>query len=360
MRVLHFNPINNLAGATRSMLTLMREMAKQQPTYAVVMHDNEVADVCREVGAEVRTFYGKQGMPRTRLQRMWKATRCVTKAIRDWDIDIVHSHSATGVRYVYPAARWTRRPIVCHARDNYSNNYFNRGLGWANRVVAISNWVRDGLPPEICQKTDVIYNAVAAPEQSECPSLHHDGPLVIGYAGRCVPEKGIDIFVDAIGELGGRDDFVVQIWGVPEAAELEYAGVIRAKIDALPAELRQRVHIEPFRRDIDNFYRAVDIAVVPSRYPEPMGRAAIEAMAWNRATVVANHGGLSEIVTPGQTGLCFEPGSAGSLGRELNSLLDDRDYMIQLADSGRAEVLQRFTAKAHLEAVMDVYNRLLS
>jgi len=354
-RVLHFNPIENLAGAGRSMCTLMRELAKGDEVFAVVFGDDELAEECRKTGARVRTLYGKSEKPPTRLQRIVKSYGVLSEAIQDWGIDLIHSHSAQGMRYVYAPARRRRLPIVCHQRDNYSSDYFHALLGRANHVVAISEWVHRGLPKRIQRRASVVYNAVIAPDESTCDRTSAKIP-VVGYAGRCIPEKGIDLFVEAVRKIDPSIEFRVAIWGVPlPSAGKKYAREIREQIDRLPHDIRRRVEVEPFRSDINNFYKSVDIVVVPSRFPEPMGRMAIESMAWERATVVANHGGLSEIVNRVEIGLGFKPGDSDDLSEKLMSLLRDSDFRRQVAAAGRKDVLTRFSSANHATELRKIY-----
>lgn len=361
MRVLHFHPINNLGGSTQSMLTLIREMAKEGPTFAVVMFDNDQAQACRDAGAEVRTFYGKRSLPPTRLQRMWCATRCLHQAVCDWKIDLLHSHSATGVRFLYLTSRWNRKKIVCHARDNYKNDYYHRGLDWSHHVITVSKWIQKGLPESIRQKSTVIYNAVFPPELSLCKLPKLGDPVVIGCAGRCIPEKGIDLFIAALGNLADRTDYKATIWGIPDPEVGDaYGNELRRTIATLPEACQRRIDIQPFRLDMDNFYSSTDVVVVPSRFAEPMGRMAIEAMAWRNTTIVANHGGLSELVAHGDTGLVFEPASVGSLTEQLRAVLDDSKLRQRLAEAGREEAITRFSPSSHARAMNKVYQQLLS
>jgi mannosylfructose-phosphate synthase len=58
--------------------------------------------------------------------------------------------------------------------------------------------------------------------------------------------------------------------------------------------------------DLANYYRAVGVFALPSRY-EPFGMTAIEAMACGTSTVVTVHGGLFELIEFGQQALYADP-----------------------------------------------------
>lgn len=360
MRVLQFCPIANMAGASRSMLTLVRELAKTQPTYVVVFFDDDLAAAARDCGANVRTIYGKGKRPRFRFQRFSRSISCLVKAIRNWRIDILHVHTAVGNRYAWPAKLLTGAKLLTHQRDNFESDRYHMLLGRADKIIAISDWVKQGLPEELRQRAEVIYNSTALPELEDTLRSQSDGSLVVGMAGRCYPEKGFDILLDALKQIDPSPHVRALMWGLPAREKCnDYGQQVWDQYEQLPTSLRERIHLEPFRVDIEEFYRSVDIVVVPSRFAEPFGRVAIEAMSWRRPVIVAGHGGLREIVTHNETGLVFRPLDAADLGQKLEMLLKDEGLRNRLADAGRQVIQTRFTPEAHARAVSAVYESLV-
>ncbi len=61
-------------------------------------------------------------------------------------------------------------------------------------------------------------------------------------------------------------------------------------------------------------YRIADVCVVPSIY-EPFGLVALEAMASGCPCIVADTGGLREVVPHGEVGLRFRTRDPEALGR---------------------------------------------
>ena len=76
---------------------------------------------------------------------------------------------------------------------------------------------------------------------------------------------------------------------------------------------------------LHSLYRIADLCVVPSIY-EPFGLVALEAMASGCPCIVADTGGLREVVPGGErVGLRFNGGDAQHLGVMIERLLvDDR------------------------------------
>jgi glycosyltransferase involved in cell wall biosynthesis len=62
-----------------------------------------------------------------------------------------------------------------------------------------------------------------------------------------------------------------------------------------------------YRSDIEVFYDAADIVLVPSIEPEPLGMVVLEAGLAERTAIVTDLGGAREAVLDGITGLVVSP-----------------------------------------------------
>jgi len=74
----------------------------------------------------------------------------------------------------------------------------------------------------------------------------------------------------------------------------------------------------------------IDVVVVPSIWIENSPFVIKEAQAAGAVVVASRLGGMAEAVSDGETGLLFEPGSAGDLRRVLSRLLDEPDLLGRL------------------------------
>jgi glycogen(starch) synthase len=91
---------------------------------------------------------------------------------------------------------------------------------------------------------------------------------------------------------------------------------------------------------LHSLYRIADLCVVPSIY-EPFGLVALEAMASGCPTIVADTGGLREVVPAGQrVGLRFRARDSSSLARMAEKLLADDALRDRLVAQAREHVLQ--------------------
>ncbi|QHC37010.1 glycosyltransferase family 4 protein [Komagataeibacter xylinus] len=211
-------------------------------------------------------------------------------------------------------------------------------LRWMN-VACVSGWVRqrfmEGVPATAGQWVGVSPNGVAIPP-SVLP-MPDRAPQVL-FAGRLVETKGADLFVEACARLApayphwrfdmiGGDRFRADAPLTPFIAEL------------LPRARRAGIRLEGYRPHADVLAAMARsaIVVVPSRWLEPFGLVALEAMAAGAALVATSTGGLPEVVRDG--GLLCPPQTAPELAQTIARLMDDPALRVDLAARGRAQAL---------------------
>src|SRR5258705_11045805 len=91
---------------------------------------------------------------------------------------------------------------------------------------------------------------------------------------------------------------------------------------------------------LHSLYRVAVLCVVPSIY-EPFGLVALEAMASGCLCVVADTGGLREVVPgEGTVGVRFPSRNANGLGAGLERLLTHEEARAQVGAEAREHVLQ--------------------
>lgn len=184
---------------------------------------------------------------------------------------------------------------------------------------------------------------------------HNPFPFTIGYAGRLVPEKGLDTLVEAVANLPGEWRLLICGWG-PWRARLERA---LARLG-----LRERV---TFREDVSTTempaqYAAMDVLVLPSRtrpnWKEQFGRVLIEAMACGVPVVGSDSGAIPGVI--GDAGLVFPEGNAGALCDHLAALMADPERRRTLGARGRRRVLDCYTQERIAEQTVALYRAIFS
>ena len=98
--------------------------------------------------------------------------------------------------------------------------------------------------------------------------------------------------------------------------------------------------------------------VVPSRWEEPFGLVAAEAMMGGTAVIASNTGGLAEFVRHNETGLLVAPQDAQALAEALLSLLENREQAGCMGLSGRAFAMQHLTEDIFVDRFISLYELL--
>ena len=108
---------------------------------------------------------------------------------------------------------------------------------------------------------------------------------------------------------------------------------------------------------LHSLYRIADVCVVPSIY-EPFGLVALEAMASDCPCIVADTGGLREVVPHNEAGLRFRARDPEALGEMVERLLTDAALRDRLVAEGSEHVL-RFDWADVAESTAEVYAELV-
>ena len=293
--------------------------------------------------------------------------------------DLVHSHDWLVAGAAQRIARRIGRPwlVTVHATEygrhqgwvqNYPQSHIHAAeramVRDADHVITCSHYMRGhvaavfGVRPA---KISPIQNGIDPSDlEPVAPDL---AQLRAGYAGpdeklvllvgRLVYEKGFHLALDAlapvIAKLGGVR-FVVAGTGTAEAE-------LRRQAWRLGLH-RKGVFLGWVGDDmLHSLYRVSDLCIVPSIY-EPFGLVALEAMASGCLCVVADTGGLREVVPgDGTVGLRFPSRDSAALEAVLERVLTDDAARAQLVAEAREHVL-RFDWAEVARQTLAVYGSL--
>ena len=163
----------------------------------------------------------------------------------------------------------------------------------------------------------------------------------IGFVGRLVPERGLDMLFRACVGLAG--DWALTVVGTgPSQEELEALAQrlgISARVSWLGALPQQ---------GMDDLWPRLDCVVLPSRTTQrwvaTVGRAALQAMAHGVAVVGTDSGAVPELV--GEGGRIVPEEDVPALTAALQELYADRSECERLGSVGRRRILEQFSDDA--------------
>jgi glycosyltransferase involved in cell wall biosynthesis len=178
--------------------------------------------------------------------------------------------------------------------------------------------------------------------------------FIVGYVGRLVEEKGVDLLLEALAGLQGMWRAYVLGSG-PEQQALE--------AQARQLDLAGRVTFDTWipSAQMPGYYRQLDAVVVPSRtrsnWKEQFGRVLVEAMACGVPVIGSDSGEIPHVI--GDAGLVFPEGDIQALRAHLARLLHDPDLRANLAHRGRERVLAHYTQAQVAAQTYSVYQDVL-
>lgn len=166
-----------------------------------------------------------------------------------------------------------------------------------------------------------------------------DGPLAAAL-GRLDPRKGYDLFLRAAKRLvadGEAYAFALSAGAADDPREAAEYRRLKGLVEDLALGDRFR-WMDVLPQDaLPDFYRAIDVFVMPSRY-ELFGIVMLEAMACGVPVVATKFGGPAEVITHERDGLLVDPTDLEALGDALRLLLSDSRRRAQMGARARATV----------------------
>jgi glycogen(starch) synthase len=275
--------------------------------------------------------------------------------------DLVHSHDWLVAAAARRLARRWKLPwlVTVHATEHgrhggwvgqhpqsHIHGVERRMVRGADGVITCSSYMREHVADAFAiapRRISVIPNGIDPGDLhpvADLPRLRArfaapDEKLVL-LVGRLVYEKGFHLALDALRTLADRVDGIRFVVAGSGMAEPE----LRAQARELG--LADRGTFIGWTGDelLYSLYRIADLCMVPSIY-EPFGLVALEAMASGCPCVVADTGGLREVVPAGRkVGLRFRASDSASLARMARKLLRDDALRDRLVAQAREHVLQ--------------------
>ncbi len=180
-------------------------------------------------------------------------------------------------------------------------------------------------------------------------------PPVVGFVGRLLNQKGVDLLVRAVASMGEPRPSLVIVGDGPERAALEelIAGLgLSSTASVLPGV----PHTE-----MPGLLAAIDVLALPSRtvakWKEQFGRVLIEGMAAGCVVIGSDSGAIPEVI--GDAGLLFQENDVESLTAALRRALGEPGLAAALRAAGRLRVRERYTWEAVASRIVELYRRLL-
>lgn len=333
----------DIGGAERVLLHLLEQVPVGE------------AVVCAPAGSELATAVAAIGHPvrHLRLPKLvhsgstWsyageylRALKSLVSVLRAERASVVHGFASFTVKIVIPASAITGVPAVIGVHEITTPASIGRLRSGAQRLlaarratsfIAVSKYVADSLISSgyPARRVHVVHNGIVR-SVPRVPSGEARADLglapeaiVFLVVARLSRWKGVHVAIDAFARYSGGDSppaRLLVVGGPAEPGDEAYRDSLHAQV--LSLGLEHLVQLFGPRSDVERFYDACDVVLVPSIEPDPFPTVVLEAGLAGRATVVTAMGGAREAVVDGVTGLVAEPtpeGFATAMARSVES-----------------------------------------
>jgi glycosyltransferase involved in cell wall biosynthesis len=171
------------------------------------------------------------------------------------------------------------------------------------------------------------------------------------FVGRLVYQKGLDVLVQALGEIKDLP------WQLKLVGDGPHHSILESLVNELG--IADRVEFKGWlgSQALSHQYRDANLFVFPSRH-EGMPNAVLEAMACGLPVIASNIAGNEELVVPGETGLLVQPEDPYAFQNALKILLPNPKLRKQMGLASRKRVEEHYTwdqvARQYLSLVQKI------
>jgi glycosyltransferase involved in cell wall biosynthesis len=291
---------------------------------------------------------------------LWAQGGAARRLVRHLTAAVVHAHWWFPAGLVASAPRRRDgRPLVVTlhgsdvrlaARRAWAHTLFRRVVRRASAVTVVSSWLAEqarGMAPGFAPLVSPMPVPTALFTPAARGQRARDELL---FVGRLNEQKGLRLLLDALALMRRRAALHVVGDGPDAVALREHAAALGvagrvAWVGQLP------------RHALVALYQRAAAVVIPS-LDEGLGLVAVEAQLCETPVVAFASGGLTDIVSDGESGLLTPARDVAALAAALDRVLGDVPLQLALGTTGRTRALATFSPDAVAARYAALYRRL--
>ena len=360
-KVVHVIAPEHSGGGAESVIAAL---AAAQPATTHVVALNQLAaegDAPHPFPARLRDRGIEASEIRCGRRRYTEEARALAQLLERERCEVVHSHGYHGdvVAWLATRSRRLARVATVHGyiRRNFKEHAFNvidrTVLRRFDAVVAVSEPLRAELISSgiAARRVHLVENGLvrtgAALDRAQARARLGiaAGARACGWIGRLSPEKGPDLFLEALLATTGVDG--VLIGDGPERTALERRVAAAGAVD--------RIRFAGFQPDAAALLPAFDALALTSR-TEGTPMVILEAVAAGVPVVAFAVGGVSALLDD-DSGYVIAAGDVNGIARAIEGAVTARDEAARRADNARRRLSERLSAERWVERMNAVYEQ---
>jgi glycosyltransferase involved in cell wall biosynthesis len=267
-------------------------------------------------------------------------------------------------------ARFCKVKCVIHVRSLLSQvDINNKVIKYADQIIATSNFVKNEVnsidtalnvkaiydPLDISKGNNISENQINDFKHQLIIEKHS---LILASVGILDKRKGHDTAIEAAAELNKEfNNFRLFIAG----GDLEKNKEELERLERLVEKnnLKSKVSFLGHVENIDLLYASSDFILALSRDGEAFGRVPLEAAKYKKVVIGTKMGATPEIVKHKETGFLVEPDDYKTVASHVITIKDDHSLLEKIGEKAYENLIKKFSAKAHCDNMLTVYEKLL-
>jgi lipopolysaccharide heptosyltransferase II len=359
MNILQVIPELNVGGVETGTLDLAKYLVRQKHKAIVVSAGGQLVQELQSCGA----IHYQLPVHKKSLVSIIKTIPHLVRIIKKEEIDIVHARSRVPAWIAYFACLRTNAVFITTCHGFYKKHAFSHVMGWAKRVIVISNVIARHMVDDFkvpCERIRLVPRSVDLEKfKFISPEKKRKKVFNVGIIARITPIKGHLHFIKAMARVSRRVAHL-KIWiiGDAPASRLGYKEELQVLIRRLGLS-----HCTEFlgtQRDISGVLSNLDLLVLATTSHEAFGRVIIEAQASGVPVVATRVGGVVDIIDDEKTGLFVSPADPASMAEGIMKIHNDLQLAKRLAEEAYKKVQEKYRVELMVKNTLDIYHEALA
>ena len=183
--------------------------------------------------------------------------------------------------------------------------------------------------------------------------------IIIGTAGRIVPRKGFDYFIEVCKQISHefkKDCIFVIVGDTPFYFKQKIMENLKTMVKEY--NLEDKFIFTGYKNDVDSYIADFDVFFIPSRYPDPFPRVVVESMALSKPIVGFDIGGIGEAIDDGINGFSID--TKDNPINKLIGLIENDDLRLNMGFNSRKKAVNNYDSRIVANKVLKEIDLLFS
>lgn len=370
IHVMHIASGDIWAGAEAQLYTLVKELHESDKVKVsvVLMNYGALEQKIRHEGIDIYIF------DETKLNGI-KIALNLFRLFHRLRPDVIHTHgkkenvissfcslfvsNTVSIRTSHGAPEQSPSPLLIHKwLYNFADWFSGRFL--QQRIVAVSDDLKKKLEKHFPEKhISVVQNGLditaikRSPPKRELNKSLETGIFRIGFAGRLVAVKRVDLFIQIAQAFISAHPEISATFQIHGTGPLEE----ELKVLSQASGARDAIIFEGHTKNMLEALGKLDILVMTSDH-EGLPMVLLEAMACELPIVSHAVGGIPELLEYGQCGILINNQNVEVYANAIYQLLSKHSERKSLSQNAYKRLITRYTSESNADAYINIYSDL--